>query len=139
MVSGNGSIRGRGRDRLKQTIKQIGEVSARVASTLTIDIPGRSPIYISESTIAHIRQRHPEDYAKYGQHINNILENPDYVGMRPTDETLVYIKIFICGSVNVKVAIRATKNKTLFVRSMYRIADSRLENYIKKGTVKPLT
>lgn len=89
--------------------------------------------------MAHIQQKHPEDYAKYGKHINDIIEKPDYVGMRPTDGTLVYVKIFVYENDNVKVAVRATKNKVLFVRSMYRISDSRLENYIRKGTVKPLT
>jgi hypothetical protein len=129
----------RRKDRMEQDSRQIGTVSARVASTLAIDIPSHSPVYISKSTIAHIQQRHPEDYAKYGQYISDIIEKPDYVGMRPTDGTLVYVKTFIRGDDNIKVAVRATKNKVLFVRSMYRLSDSRFENYIKKGTVKPLT
>jgi hypothetical protein len=38
----------------------------------------------------------------------------------------------------VKLAIRATKNGVLFVRSLYVIAESRVDNYLKKGTVKVL-
>jgi hypothetical protein len=50
-----------------------------------------------------------------------------------------FIKEFTFGNASVKLAIRATKNGVLFVRSLYVVSGSRIDNYIKKGTVKVLT
>jgi hypothetical protein len=122
----------------KNTIIQIGKITPKVAVILDV-VPVDSPILLSESTINHIQNRHPKDYARYGKYIAKIINTPDYVGLRPTDGTVVYVKEFTFENENVKLAVRATKKGVLFVRSLYVITESRLDNYLKKGTVKVLT
>ena len=60
--------------------QEIGVLSERVVSLLGLSLQPGQPIYLGQSNIAHMLNRHPEDYARYGQYIPAILSAPDYVG-----------------------------------------------------------
>ena len=116
--------------------KEVGRVSARVSTILESKIAANQPIYLGRSNIAHIRKRHPDDYAKYGHCIKQILSSPDYVGENPNDGSIEYVKEFLIEQEYVKVALRVSGGGSLFVRSLYVLNPNRVNNFITKGTLK---
>ncbi len=117
-------------------VQAIGKVSARVISLLGESFQIDQPIYLGPSNIAHMQSRHPEDYAKYGPYIPKILAEPDYIGKNPTDGSIEYVKDFQINGEFVKVAVRLSGSGVLYARSLYILSPNRVQNFIKKGTLK---
>jgi len=117
--------------------KIIGVISANVIALLALNCAIDSPIFIGNSNIAHMKNRHPTDFGKYQNHIGLILSSPDYVGLN-ADGSIEFVKEFHSASEHVKVAVRVSKTGTLFVRSLYVLNPKRVKNFIKKGTLKKI-
>lgn len=107
-------------------------------SALNLPIKNEAPIYLGETNIDHMKRRHPADYAKYGQHVRLILSDPDYVGVNPKDNSIEYVKEFQLNGEYVKVAVRVSVSGNYFVRSLYVLNTNRVNNFISKGSLKPL-
>lgn len=117
----------------------VGAISAEVTSMLGLNIPAGTPIHLGDSNIAHMQQRHPDDYAKYGADLPSILAKPDYVGLNPKDGSIEYVKDYVVNGEYVKVAVRISVSGRFFARSMYVLNHNRVKNFIQKGTLKHLT
>ena len=53
-------------------------------------------VILSEERIKHIKEHHPGDYERYGKHINEIIEEPDYILVdNKNKDTLLYMKTLI--------------------------------------------
>ena len=116
--------------------QEVGKISARIKSLLGSPLQVDQPIYLGDSNVAHMLSRHPQDYAKYGQYIPQILAAPDYVGENPKDGSIEYVKDFQINGEFVKVAVRLSGGGTLYARSLYVLNPNRVQNFIKKGTLK---
>lgn len=116
--------------------QQVGTLSANVIAALGLPLQAGQPILLGSGNISHMMHRHPGDYAKYGQYIPTILANPDYVGQNPSDGSIEYVKDFQVNGEYVKVAVRLSGGGTLFARSLYVLNPNRVQNFIKKGTLK---
>lgn len=115
---------------------EVGRVSARVIELLGLPVQADQPILLGDSNIAHMRNRHPVDYAKYGEFIPLILSAPDYVGRNPSDGSVEYVKEFQVDGEFVKVAVRLSGGGVLYARSVYVLNSKRVHNFIQKGTLK---
>lgn len=112
----------------------IGHIDKKVIELLGLDIKENTPIYISEGNIIHIRENHPDAYMKYYDDVENIISNPDYVGIAGVDApSIEYIKQYKVDNEYVNIAVRASKAGTYFVRSMFIIEEGRINDYLKKG------
>ena len=118
--------------------KRIGFFSSNVIRTLGLDIPAGTPIYIADSNIEHMKTSHPEDYEKYGNELQNIIANPDYVGKNTKDDSIEFTKEYFVNGEYVKVAVRVSAQNTYYARSMYVLNPNRVKNFIEKGTLKKL-
>ena len=116
-----------------QRMTKVGVVSQRVIDLLNLTITAGTPIYIGESNISHMLQSHPGDYQKYKEQIPNIIEQPDYVGLNPSDNSLEYIKLFVIDNESVKVAVRVSHGGKLYVRTLYARDLQKMERFVKKG------
>ena len=119
-------------------VQEIGRVSAGVISLLGVSLQIDQPIYLGPSNIAHMQSRHPEDYSKYGQYIPQIIATPDYVGINPADSSIEYVKEFEINGEFVKVAVRLSSSGVLYARSLYVLNPNRVQNFIRKGTLKKI-
>lgn len=117
----------------------VGSISENIKKLLGLSSVGDDNIYMSATNIAHMESSHPSDYAKYKDQIQNILASPDYVGQNPNDNSIEYVKNFIIDSEYVKVAVRLSSGNKYYARSLYVLNKRRVENFIKKGTLKKLT
>lgn len=117
----------------------IGYFSQKVIDTLhlTTIAPG-TPIFIGDSNIEHIKNRHPYEYEKYFPDIHEIISNPDYVGINPSDSSIAYVKEYFVASEYVKIAVRVTTKGTYFAKSLHALSSYNAERYISHGTLKRL-
>lgn len=118
---------------------KIGCIKSNIIELLGLSISFDTPIFIGESNIKHMVNRHPYDFQKYSQYIAMILDSPDYAGINPKDHSIEYVKEFKINGEFVKVAVRVSTNGKYFVRSLYALNSNRVKNFIDKGTLKPLT
>ncbi|WP_418626770.1 PBECR3 domain-containing polyvalent protein [Anaerosinus sp.] len=123
---------------IKSPPKQIGFISENVINALNLSIPKNTPILLGNTNISHMKSQHPNDFNKYFPYISDILDNPDYVGQNPTDDSIEYVKEFTIDNDYVKVAVRISNKGTLFARSIYTLQHNRVMNFIQKGTLKQI-
>lgn len=117
----------------------VGCFSAEVAQILKNGIIPGDEIYISPSNIEHIRNKHPDAYLKYFDCIEDILASPDYVGIAGVQlSSYEFIKKFEIQDEYVNVAVRTTKRGRFFIRTLFILNDSKMADYIRKGTLTKL-
>lgn len=110
---------------------KIGEFSAKVISTLSLDIKPGTPIYLSPSSREHILERHYDDYIQYALNISDIIANPEYVGLNP-DNSVAFVKNVREHLVSADV--RITCNGLYhFVRTMHSRQQKKFDKLVAKG------
>lgn len=72
-----------------------------------------------------------EEYYRHIQELPNIIENPDYLGLHPKDNSIQFIKridkIMLVG-------VRIKNQGSLSIRSSYPISEEQLQTYIDSNT-----
>lgn len=118
--------------------KQIGYFSQDVIDLLNLDVCAGTPIYIGQSNIEHIKNRHPYEFDRYFTNIEEIIAEPDYVGQNPKDQSITYVKLFQLESEYIRIAVRITPKKVAFAKSLHLLSTRNAERYIEHGTLKKL-
>lgn len=118
---------------------KVGKLDNRIFSALKLDIPENTTVFIGQTNIDHIKTKHLSDLQKYGDQITSIIENPDYVGINKKDSSIECVKEFMFNGDYVKVAVRLSSSGLWFARSIYVLNTRRVNNFIKNGTLIPLT
>ncbi len=120
--------------------RQVGVFTANILNCIpSMSIDEGTPIYLGDSNIEHMKSSHPDDYSKYGTDIELILSNPDYIGINKNDSSIEFVKEYIMNDEYVKVAVRISMNNNYYARSIYTLNNSRVRNFIEKGTLIKLT
>lgn len=101
-------------------------------------ITAGTPIFIGETNIEHIKNRHPYEYDKYFLDIRDIISSPDYVGINPSDTSIAFVKEYQIASEYIKVAVRVTGTGKYFTKSLHALSTYNAERYIMRGTLKKL-
>lgn len=116
-------------------MKIVGNISPKIEALLNLKIPADRNIYLGETNTKHMVSSHPKDYQKYKNEIENILSNPDYIGLNPKDNSIEYVKQYIIDNEYVKVAVRISAGNKFYARSIYVLNSNRVKNFILKGTL----
>ncbi|MEG1431938.1 PBECR3 domain-containing polyvalent protein [Eubacterium sp.] len=111
----------------------LGYISAEIINTLGLDLSPGAPIYIGESNIRHMKKSHPEDYKRYRHLLKEILNDPDYVGINPSDQSIEFVKEIQMGDEFIKVAVRVSQNGKHYARTLYKLNTRRTLNFIRDG------
>ena len=114
----------------------IGTLTQRVIDEFNLPYKVGEPIYIGDSNREHMRNEHPDDYSKYGDLIEKIINFPDYIAKHPTKEnsSIEYIKVIKDKNDEyVLVAVRATGKGKLFVRTLFVMDPKKVERYKSKN------
>lgn len=114
------------------------KISSEIKEIFEVEIDNNRIIYSREGLYKHILKRNHNDVIKYFDNLEDIVSNPDYVGMsnRNNSTSFEYVK---CYEDNVLVAVRLNKKKGFFyIASMYIITNSKLESRIRSGRLKDL-
>ena len=119
-------------------MKQVGTLSVKVINILQLNIAPNTPIFIGSSNIEHIKNRHPYEYDKYFNQLQEILAEPDYVGMNPNNNSIQFVKLYKVDSEYIRIAVKLTPGKVCFVKSLHMLSTYNAKRYIEKGTLKEL-
>ncbi|MDO4864283.1 MAG: PBECR2 nuclease fold domain-containing protein [Ruminococcus sp.] len=59
-------------------VHKVGNINLDIYKCITDDIQ-TDEVVITDSQIDHIKERHPNDYERFGMYFKEIVENPDYI------------------------------------------------------------
>ncbi|MGN1298191.1 MAG: PBECR2 nuclease fold domain-containing protein [Clostridia bacterium] len=110
---------------------EIGKITKDIIEILNLDYNEEKTIYIGESNINHIKEKHFEDYIKYGNSIKEILESPTYLARNERKNSIEFIKKYKIKNDYVMVVVRVSKNNINFVRTMYIMDKIKVEKYFR--------
>lgn len=111
--------------------KQVGKVTNKIIKILGLDYKKEEPIFIGEANINHMKEEHKEDFEKYGANIEDIINNPTYLARNEKKKSIEFIKEYEIDGEFVLVAVRVSSNNVHFARTMYVMADEKVEKYFK--------
>ena len=92
--------------------------------------------YSKNNLEKHLLKRNHIDALKYFDKIEDIIEEPDYVGINPNEksECLEYVKVF---DENILVALKIHSSEEFYyIPSMYTITDYKLQSRLFSGRLK---
>ena len=79
-----------------------------------------------------MQEEHPRDFEKYGSKIEDIIKNPTYLARNEKKKSIEFIKRYnINENEHVLVAVRISNNNIHFARTMYIMADEKVEKYFE--------
>ena len=116
----------------------IGYISQSVIETLNLTLKPNTPVFIGESNIEHIKNRHPYEYDKYYKDISMIINSPDYAGLNPKDGSILFVKLYKINEEYVRLAVKITSANSCFATTLHSLSTCNAERYIEKGTLKKL-
>ena len=114
----------------------IGYISKQAIELLELNLKPNSPVYIGETNIEHIKNRHPYEYEKYFQDMGSIITFPDYVGINPKDKSILFVKLYEVNDEFIRVAVKLTTAGKCFAKTLHLLSTCNAERYIEKGTLK---
>ena len=113
----------------------VGQHIEKVNQVLNVELL-TGDIYMYPGFPKHIKKSH-KDCLPYIKDIPDIISNPDYVGINPSEpDSVEYIKIY---KNNILLSVNLCKDKDenyLYVSSLYDISDAKLNSRIKSGRFK---
>ena len=116
----------------------VGTINEKVIDMFDLNIKTGQPIYLGQGNKEHMQAEHPDDYSKYGDKIEYILNNPDFIAKHPKKDSIEFIKIFPNGNDDyVLVAVRATGKGQFFARTLFVMDKEKVDKYTEKDAFKP--
>lgn len=119
-------------------MRTVGFITQKVIDILNLNVTENTPIYLGETNIEHIKNRHPYEFEKYFQNIEDIISSPDYVGLNPKDNSILYVKLYEIEGEFIRVAAKITSGGKCFAKTLHLLSTCNAERYIEKGTLKRL-
>lgn len=115
-------------------LTEVGEFEASLNTLLGTTFPSLK-IYQSDGLKAHLIKRKHFDCLKHLSDVPDIIANPDYVGVSPTEpDSLEYIKVY---DKNIMIGVKLdTSGDYLYVASMYSVQESKVQRRLHSGRLK---
>ena len=110
--------------------KKIGKVNKRVIELLGLEYKERSEIILGDTNIMHMKRQHPEDYKKYGDKIEDIINEPTYVAKNPNKDSIEYIKEYKIDNEFVLLAVRISNKGTMIAKTMFKMTERKINIYL---------
>ncbi|MDD7383611.1 MAG: PBECR2 nuclease fold domain-containing protein [Peptoniphilaceae bacterium] len=93
-------------------------------------------LVISNGLKKHLIKHNHRNVLKYYDNIENIINNPDYIGKNPNEKEVSFECVKILDD-NLLVAVKLDKKRSYFyVASFYEITESKLKSMLKSGRLK---
>lgn len=119
-------------------MKPIAFISKAVVDILKLNVPPDTPVFIGDTNIEHIKNRHPYEYEKYFPDIGIIISSPDYVGLNPKDGSVLFVKLYEINGEYIRVAVKIVSSGRCYAKTLHLLSTCNAERYIEKGTLKKL-
>ncbi len=113
--------------------RQVGKITKKIIEILGLEYKEEVPIFIGDDNIKHMKRQHPKDFEKYGADIEDIIKNPTYLARNEKKKSIEFIKKYKINNEYVLIAVRVSGNNINFARTMYVMADEKVEKYFKNN------
>ena len=113
----------------------VGRYNLQFNKILNIDYD-ELDIYKSDGLLKHMKKRNHKNCLRYVNNIEDIISNPDYIGINPKESgrSLELIKRY---ENNVMVGIKLdVKNNYYYISTMFEIQESKIERRLHSGRIK---
>ena len=90
----------------------VGKIDKKIYSCITEDIV-TDEVIITDKRIAHIKERHPDDYERYYSYLQQILEDPDYILESKTPDTAFILKLIEENGKDFQLILRLKTSRDL--------------------------
>lgn len=125
-----------GEDTKVRTIARIDIEKYRVVS----DKIRTDEVIITKERIAHIRERHPNDYERYAKYMTDIVEDPQYILVANKPNTAFVLKEFVEDDERFELILRLAVDgdKTGYKNSVItflKIDSKRFQRYLRTKTI----
>lgn len=91
-------------------MRYVGKINKEKYRCITEDIV-TDEVIITDERIGHIKERHPNDYECYCEHLREIIENPQYIIETRNPNTVFILSEFNGGSEKFKTILRITTSE----------------------------
>lgn len=113
----------------------IGKIDIEIYKCVTDDIT-TDEVIITDTQIAHIKERHPNDYEKYFSYIGEIVKSPDYILEANKPDTAFILKRIEDNGKNYQVILRlktssAPEDYKNSVITFLKVAEKRYSRYLR--------
>jgi hypothetical protein len=104
---------------------------------LGIDFDINTDILLSYDSLEHASEH--KDIEGHLSKIADIVENPQYIGYRPSDNSIELARKYKQGTMCIIVPVRPSSDGLFFIRTSHRINTLRFDKYVKNGKFIDLT
>lgn len=118
------------------TIGKIDIENYRVVS----DKIRTSEVIITDERIAHIKERHPNDYERYSRYLVEMIENPEYILEDRTPNTAVILQEFFAEGEQFRLVLKLAvtddeEHKKNSVITFLKINEKTYRKYLRNKKV----
>lgn len=116
----------------------VGNITQKVIDTFGGKLKEGQPIICGITNKEHMKSEHPENFEKYGDKIEEIIRDADFIAKHPKNGSIQYIKIYKNENDEyVMVAVRASGRGTIYARTLFVMDDEKVDRYTICGALKP--
>lgn len=95
---------------------------------------------ITDERIAHIKERHPNDFERYSQHIASMLARPQYILADPVPDTAVVLKEFLENGEHFRLVLKlavtaAETGRKNSVITFLKISEKKFNKYLRNKKI----
>ena len=119
-------------------MKKVGIFKQEIIDLLGLNIEAGTAIYVGDQNIKHMKQRHPEVFDLYFPRIEEILDDPDYVGWDNKNQSVDYVKLYLVANEYIQVSVRISATNVQYARTLFLLMTYKAQRYIDQGTLIPV-
>ena len=86
-------------------VHTVGRIDREIYKCITEDIV-TDEVIITDERIAHIKERHPNDYERFYGYLKSVVEHPQYIVETNKPNTALILKEFTNGTEPFKTVLR---------------------------------
>ena len=116
-------------------MQHVGRINLAIFKSVSDEIE-TDEVVITETQIAHIKERHPLDYERYAGYIPKILKEPDYILEDSHPDTAFILKEFAEADERFQMIVRLKTSRDPADRqnsiiTFLRLGETRYEQYLR--------
>lgn len=118
-------------------VHEVGTLNSKVISLLGLH-SNEMKIVIGKDKLKYIEKhkhkfKNNDEYIRHIESLPDIIENPDFVGLHPSGDSIEYIKQI---DEILLIAVRIRNQGKLWIKSVFPITKDKLETYKRAGSLR---
>lgn len=117
----------------------IGKINIEIYRVVSSGIKS-SDVVITEERIAHIQERHPNDFERYSEYISKMLLHPQYILADLVPDTAVILQEFLDENEHFRLILKLAvtevgEKKNHSVITFMKISEKKFRKYLRNKKI----